>query len=192
MSADEFIEVGELLDDLSKYNLSYVKPKVARIQDLMKPMIDNAHAQVEREELGLSSSIQDLDLLKEVRRTQNLLNGIETRIKNARGEISVYDRTIQDLLHALEFLDASDEELLEYAKELGKLQKLRRAAKEFIEMGSPLLRAVEKNKDFKLMLNESVEDMVQTDIRIKNRRYTPREKTTLEEAFANAMGVMDE
>ena len=182
MAYDEANEAEQLLKELAQYNYKQTKGKVERLTELLTPYIESEKRIQRRKEDGVKFS-PGIEIVKEALRVQNILNGINTMHSNAREEVKLRDRITQDLLHAIEFLDAKESELIDYAKDIKETRQMRREAKTFIDVSNPLVTFVNRNKSLLKELNNVVAEMHKLEKQALNKKYTPREKTCLEEAF---------
>lgn len=190
MEKDELLEVEQLLNELSQYEYSQIKPRVARLREVLKPILDAERRKFYRSENNLKSSV-DRDIVKEVVAAQGMLNGIRTMYKRAYEEVGFHDNATNDLLHALELLEG-DEELVEYTKELRETRIMRREAKDFQEVVNPMVSFINKNAQVIKQFNEAVKEMESAKEIQERRTYKPRVKTEMEIAFEKALAKVED
>lgn len=177
MPYEDWLEVEELLIELSQYEYKQVKPKVERIRKLFKPFMEGEHRKNYRLENKLKSSV-DRDIVNEVRNAQSTLGGIPTMNKRAYDEVGYHDKVTNDLLHALELLE-DDEKLTEYTKQLRSTRQMRREAKDFHTVTQPMMSFINRNKKAIKEFNEAVVEMQEQKKKLDNRSYKPRVITEL-------------
>lgn len=186
MIYEEWVEVESLIKELQEYNYNQTKSRVDRIYDLLKPQIEAEKKKNYRDKNGIISN-EDRDILKEVVAAQALLKSIKTLNENSFDEVGYHDKATGDLLHALELM-SDDDGLLDYTRELRATRRMRREAKDFRDITSPMVDFVNKNgaaiKDF----NKAVQEMRNMQKITEKRDYYPRVKTELEVAFEKANG----
>ena len=118
-----------------------------------------------------------------IQATVTNLKSITNFNKEATEELRVLDNETQDILHALEFLDNTEEEMVKLSQDLAEIRKNRRKAKSFIELSSYLVDFVEYNKTAVKNLVDVSTNTQACFGKLERRTYTPREKTALAEAF---------
>lgn len=185
MDYESLVEVEQILDELSKYEYSQVKPRVNKLKELLKPGIEAERRRHYRVNNNLKSSV-DRDIVQELTQAQNVINGVRTMNKRAYDEVGYHDKATNDLLHALELLD-DDSELVEYTKELRDTRKMRREAKDFLDVVNPVVTFVNRNPEAMKDLNKAIDDTRINKEKQANRTYTPRVKTEMEVALEKAM-----
>ena len=177
MAYEDWLEVEELLNELSQYEYKQVKPKIERIKELFKPFMEAEHRRNYRLENGLKSSV-DRDIVREVSHAKGTLGGISTMNKRAYDEVGYHDKVTNDLLHALELLEG-DEQLAEYTKELRSTRQMRREAKDFHALTQPMMSFINRNRQAIKDFNEAVVEMQEQKKKLGNRAYKPRVITEL-------------
>lgn len=184
MSYDEFKEIEELLEELNKLNYKKVKPKVERLTELLADGLERERYNNYRKENNLKSSV-NREIVKELLSVQNFLNGIQTMNKRACEEVGYHDKASIDLLHALEFSE-DNESLDELTRDLRDNRRMRRGAKNFVELTNPIVHFITRNKQAIKELNQVVEEVRDVESRIASRKYTPRVLTDMKLALDKA------
>jgi hypothetical protein len=93
------------------------------------------------------------------------------------------------LLHAFELTNPTDDDLIQLGKQVVELQKKRRQTKNFIEITEPLFNYVTNNRHVTKQLGKVHGEMLGIIKVQSNRKYTPKEKTSLQEAFDKAQNL---
>ena len=171
------------LVELEKYNYSYIQEKISRVRDIVDPLIESEKRQEFKRERKLKYSWANFEPYSRVQTMVNDLKSVSKFSKEAQDELRCYDNETQDILHALEFLDNTPEEMLKLSQDLSEIRKNRRVAKSFIELSSSLVEFVESNRT-------SIDKLVKVSVntqscfdKLERRMYTPKAKTSLAEAF---------
>lgn len=184
MEYEEIVEVEKLLEELSTYGYSQIKPRVARIKELLKSDLEGQKRSHYRLENKLKSSV-DKDVVKEVSTAQATLSGIKTMYQRAYDEVGYHNNATSDLLHALELLD-DDDLLMAHATQLRETRQMRREAKDFQELMNPMVSFINHNGKAIKEFNEAVNEMRKIQEGMAGRRYTTRVKTDIQLAFDKA------
>ena len=190
MSYDEYKEIEELLEELNQFNYMKVKPKIERLTELLADTLERERYKNYRKENNLKSSV-DREIVKELVSVQNFLNGIQTMNKRAYEEVGYHDKASVDLLHALEFSE-DNESLTEITSDLRDNRRMRRGAKNFVELTKPIVHFMTRNKQAIKELNQVVEEVRDVESRIASRQYTPRVLTDMRLALDKAEEEVEE
>ena len=111
MNAQEAYEIEELLNELSQYKYSYIQPKVNRIIDVLTPIFKNEKEKEFRKERKLKWSWGDYNPTQRVAQTHTNLATITGLCDEASKEVNFLDKETQDILHAIEFTDMTEDEM---------------------------------------------------------------------------------
>lgn len=176
-------ELDRLLTELEQYNYTFIKEKVDKIRTLVQPLMDKDKEKEFREARRLKYSWGGVDPNSFIQATVTNLKSITNFNKEATEELRVLDNETQDILHALEFLDNKEEEMVKLSQDLAEIRKNRRKAKSFIELSSYLVNFVENNKTAVKQLVDVSTNTQACFGKLERRSYTPREKTALAKAF---------
>lgn len=190
MTEEETLEIENLLNELLQYEYPQTKQRATRLKELLTPGLEAEKRKHYRARNNLKSSV-DRDIVKEVATAQAMFNGISTMYRRAYDEVGYHDNATNDLLHALELLE-DDEELVDYTRQLRDTRKMRREAKDFQEVVSPMVNFMNRNRKVIKEFNEAVEEMRRAEKKQENRSYTPRVKTEMELAFEKAAQQSEE
>jgi len=181
MTREEAFEAETLLHAISHYKLS--KKQVERVIEIFTPLFDNERDKEERDKYHLSTAYKNFHPKKEVSKTINALSSSKTMFTLATEDLKRLNGEEQDILHALELTDLSLEELTDLTAELKNIRILRRVTKNFLEIAQPLHEFATHNEKLLREL-QSVAGKIQRAMdNVKNRKYSVREKTALQEAF---------
>lgn len=188
MENHEIVEARTLLTELSEYNIPYIAPKAQRVLNIMKDFFDRNDEQQKREKRNIKYSRKNFNAIRELTLLNSTFGALETLRRESYDEVGICDRTQNDLLHAIEFLTPNEEEkLLGLSKDLKEIREMRRSAKDFNEITQPLASFVARNKRFVTELKQVFKETREVQDRLDQRTYTPRELTTMEQAFAEAL-----
>lgn len=184
MNYEEYKETEQLLEELNQLNYKKVKPKIERLTELLADDLERERYKHYRKENKLKSSV-DREIVKELVSVQNFLNGIQTMNKRAYEEVGYHDKVSIDLLHALEFSE-DDESLIEITSDLRDNRRMRREAKDFVELTKPVVHFMTRNKQAIKELNQIVGEVRDIESRLATRTYTPRVLTDMKLALDKA------
>lgn len=184
MNRDEVFEVEQLLQEIGR--LKSTKQHVTRIQELMQPIFDNEREKAERDKHNLSTSYMNFNVKKEVSKAINALSSTKTMFSLASEDLKRLHGVEQDILHALELTDLSLEELTALTVELKEVRIMRRITKNFLEVANPLNDFAVHNEKLIKQLHQIAGTIQKSLSSIDNRKYSVREKTTLQDAFDSA------
>ena len=176
-------ELDRLLTELEQYNYTFIKEKVDKIRTIVQPLMNSDKDKEFRAVRKLKYSWGGVDPNSFIQATVTNLKSITNFNKEATEELRVLDNETQDILHALEFLDNTEEEMVKLSQDLSEIRKNRRKAKSFIELSSYLVGFVEYNKTAVKQLVDVSTNTQACFGKLERRTYTPREKTALAEAF---------
>lgn len=183
MKTEDVEKLDETLKELEKYNYPYIQSKVGTIRELLTPIIEAEKQKAFRKQRKLKYSWGNFDVVSRVQTMTNDLKSITKYHEEALEELRVYDNETQDILHALEFLENTDEEMKKMSEELAEIRKNRRKAKDFIELSTYLCEFANQNKQAVNKLAEASRNTKACVAKLERRTYTPREKTALAVAF---------
>ena len=186
MNAQEAYEIEELLNELSQYKYSYIQPKVNRIIDVLTPIFKNEKEKEFRRERKLKWSWGDYNPAQKVAQTHTNLAKINGLCDEASREVNFLDKETQDILHAIEFTDMTEDEMKEATTNLKRIRQERRKAKDFILVTQPLAKFAKENDAMIKQLAKIVNETQSNITKLSNRTYTPRTMSSLEDAFKEA------
>lgn len=184
MNYEEFKEAEQILEELNQFNYKKVKPKVERLTELLAEDLERERHRHYRVENKLKSSV-DREIVKELVAVQNFLNGIQTMNKRAYEEVGHHDKATVDLLHALEFSE-DNESLDQFISDLRDNRRMRREAKDFVELTKPIVHFMTRNKQAIKELNQVVDEVRDIESKLATRTYTPRVLTDMKLALDKA------
>lgn len=183
MNTEDVEKLDETLKELEKYNYPHIQSKVGTIRELVTPIIEAEKQKSFRRQRKLKYSWGNFDVVSRVQTMTNDLKSITKYHEEALEELRVYDNETQDILHALEFLENTDEEMMKMSEELADIRKNRRKAKNFIELSTYLCEFANQNRQAVNKLAEASRNTKACVAKLERRTYTPREKTALAVAF---------
>lgn len=184
MTYDDIMEIESIVESLATRDVH--SQELDRLKELLHPMIENEKHKKHKREKNLVTSYNNFIPLSETQRAITALNNSISFYEEAEKEIEIYQNETMDVLHALELTDLDDDEMHDLMEELRQARIYRRIAKNFKETVEPLYRYAMNNKQKIKELSKVYAEVEAITKNIKNRKYYPREKTALSEAFAEA------
>ena len=179
----EIEELDKVLIELEKYNYPYIQEKVSVVRAIVQPIITKQRDKAFKKERRLNYSWANFDPNSRVQTMITELKSVSVYHQEALDELKSYDNETQDILHALEFLDNTPEEMHQFSTQLSDIRKARRVAKNFLELSGYLCEFVDSNKGFIDKLNKVSINTQSCFDKLERRKYTPRELTALAVAF---------
>jgi hypothetical protein len=190
LNREEAYEAEAILENLVKSNIhKKTKEDLERLLELIVPIAEKERLKEYKENLGIKWSWGSFHPKNKLQDALNTLTSVVNHHQEAKLEEDVYEKETQDLLHALEITDPTDEQLLEYGRDLQILRQKRRNAKDFMEIAAPLFHYSTKNRHVIKELSQVLAEMNRITEGLENRTYKIREKTSLQEAFDRAAGI---
>lgn len=190
LNREEVYEAEAILENLVKSNVHKKnKEDLERLLELFVPLAEKERLKEYKESIGIKWSWNSFHPKNRLQDVINTLTSVVNHHQEAKIEEDVYEKETQDLLHAIEITDPTDEELLEYGKDLQAIRQKRRNAKDFMEVAAPLFHYSTKNRHVIKELRQVLAEMTRVMEGLENRTYKTREKTSLQEAFDRASGI---
>lgn len=186
MDYEKALEAEQLFNELGKYQYPYISEKVTALREYFQPIIDNEKDKQTKKKYKLRYSYGKASPRELVQNALNAFSQSVALYEEANSNVEYCQRAIQDILHAMELLEASDKQLIEWARELKELRLIRREAKDFAELSQPLYQFAQKHKSIGKELGQIHGEVNKLYTKMDNRSYKVREKTSLAEAFEQA------
>jgi hypothetical protein len=192
MTEEEVLEIdnqlNSLLSSVSKSN----KEKVRNILSLLSETVSNAEKKlIKKKYENMKFSHLEYNPLTQVSRAVASLSVLTSIYLEAQNNVSLCDKETQDILHALEFSELSDEAQLTLSMELQGIRRLRRSLKNFIELTEPLKDLVSKNQSFVTNLCKVQGTVQMIKKEIEKRSYHPRVRQDLLPLFTQSPVLED-
>ena len=111
-----------------------------------------------------------------------LSNSIKT-YETAAENLERTHKATQDLLHALELLDLSEDEMIQMARDLHEVRRIRRESKDFTEIMLPMYDLACKYDFLIKEFSSAMVEMQEIASRKEKRIYKVRERVDLAEKF---------
>lgn len=185
MERSTVYETEQLLFELKNSNAP--QEIVQKLQEIFEPMFVKEREKEYKEKLEIDKfSWNCFNPQRQMQTVVSTLNSIITFHQEAKLEEDKYHDATQDLLHAFELTDPSDEEIINLGKELIALRRQRRKTKDFLMLTEPLFNFVIKNRNLVKELGQVQGEMTKITQTLNGRRYYTKEKTSLQEAFDQA------
>lgn len=118
--------------------------------------------------------MDDLEVSSRIDAFLQFLRGCEQQYHMAEAEEQEMNSLTQDILHGLELEDHDYHGFARLSKELREIRQSRRRAKDAIDVTSPVLDWVDKNRNFIKGLEQLLGTVRKAEKRTENRIYTPR------------------
>ena len=128
----------------------------------------------------------DYNPTQRVAQTHTNLATITGLCDEASKEVNFLDKETQDILHAIEFTDMTEDEMKEATTNLKRIRQERCKAKDFILVTQPLAKFAKENDVMIKQLAKIVNETQSNITKLSNRTYTPRTMSSLEDAFKEA------
>lgn len=160
-----------------------ISQNIAVIEEAMMPIIENEKMKQLKRNKNINFAYANFEPHREISKAIAALSNGAAYHKTATEEVRRRNLETTDIMHAIELTDPTDEQLLEFGRELKEITKYRRIAKNFIELSEPIIGFIEKHPAAFEDLKKVQSEIQKTENVIKNRTYTPREKTSMEVAF---------
>ncbi|MGM9987357.1 MAG: hypothetical protein ACI35O_09035 [Bacillaceae bacterium] len=176
----ETLDVEVAINKLMKEDKS---EELQLIYDFLNPIIENEKEKEFKRKRGVKTSWNKFIPYKEIAKASNVMTNSITYYDEAKDELHKYDQETQDVLHALELMDISDEQYSELAKDLQDIRKYRRQAKNFIEAVEPIRNFAKENQVLVKKMCKLNGEVIKLTNSIEERRYYARVRTSLQESF---------
>jgi prophage DNA circulation protein len=170
MSKEFNLDVQGALDILDTYQ----SPKLKEVSRVLKEAV--SVIPVENEERGF-------DPLQKAHQMIEILNHSIKTYETAAENLEKTHKATQDLLHALELLDLSEDEMIQMARDLHEVRRIRRESKDFTEIMLPMYDLACKYQHLTQEFSSAMAEMQEIASRKEKRRYIVRERTDLAEKF---------
>lgn len=177
-------EAGKALERLLERDRESYDLKL--IEAFLNPIVENEKEKAYKQSIHITSSYKDFVPVKEVSKMVHVLNNSIHFYQQAEDDLKKYQRSQQDLLHAFELTDLSDEQLMEITKDLQKLRIYRRQAKNFKESLEPLYQFAMENKPLIEKIKTVQGQIDKVRVSLESRKYYVRENPSLKDAFEKA------
>lgn len=184
MEKDIVLAAEEALESLDNYQSAKIKEAAEALRAALNPIIERTKKKERRKEAGLESvTYENYEPFIRVQQViGNINNAIKTYEAAAEVEQKTHKRT-QDILHAIELLDLSEEEMIGMVRELRSIRQVRREAKDFTDVMLPLYDVACKHQHIVKDFQSAWSEMQKIAAKMERRGYTPREKTELTDKF---------
>jgi dsDNA-specific endonuclease/ATPase MutS2 len=146
-------------------------------------MIEKNKREIVMKEQKLKYSYKQFDPIVKAQNVITILTGTISLYEEACNNLEKTQRIQNDLLHAVELLDLSEEELLKTVKELHAVRRVRREAKDFTEIMLPLYDLACKYQPIVKEFSSALSEMQKIAKGKETRSYKVREKVSLADKF---------
>lgn len=185
MERDKLYEAEHILSELE--NSKAPLESIQKLKEIFNPLFEKEREKEYKEKLKIEKySWSNFDPHQQLQIAVQNLSSVMTYHYEAKAEEEKFHDATQDLLHAFELTEPTDEDLIELGKELRTLRKQRRKTKDFLTLTEPLFNFVVKNKQLIKELGQVQGEMTRISKTLDGRKYYTKEKTSLQEAFDKA------
>jgi hypothetical protein len=183
MNLEDALKAEEALDLLDTYQYPKLKEVAQVLRNFLTPMIENDKAKQMKAKHSMRYTYQKWNPQAKVDQTiEFFINAIKLYEEAAENLIKT-NNAQQDILHALEMLDNTEEEMIEYAKQLHEIRKIRREANDFTDIMLPVYDFASKYQHLTDELKK-IKSGIDTQIKfMETRKYNIREKKELTDKF---------
>lgn len=123
------------------------------------------------------------DPLQKVQQVVEVINNSIQVYETAAANLEKSHKATQDILHAIELLELSEDEMVQLARDLHEVRRIRREAKDFTEIMLPLYDLACKYQPITKEFSSAMSEMQKIANQKENRTYKVRERTDLAEKF---------
>jgi hypothetical protein len=193
MDVEKLLRAETLFNQLEKYKSPKFHRNIQELREIFQPIIDNEYnKQAKKKHLDKYSYGYYTPSKKVSNVIESLTNAISF-YEEAYANVGKMNNAQIDLLHKIEILDLSEEELLQSAKELQEVQFIRREAKDFVHLMEDFytLACELKDKGYLKRLGRVASDINTKMENLESRTYKVRDKTALAEAFEKAKELQE-
>lgn len=176
-----FVDAAKVLEDLIERG---VEPdKLSFVLEVYKPIAENEVKKQERKELRLRESYFNKPPDAHMNHCMLAFNAMIREYEEAYEDVGRMDNRTQDILHELELLDLPDEEVARLGEELRAVRRNRRFAKNYVTAAQPMYDYIKANPHVHQDIIRVNGDVQRISRGFANRKYLPREKTSMAHAF---------
>lgn len=186
MTNEEIAELEKALQDIESKGYKRIVESLDVVKRYIEPIVNKQKETNYKRERNLKDSFRFLHTPSAVPRMQTDLKSSVIFMKELEDIVTYCDREIQDLLHFVELVELTDEEMLDAVKKLKEARNERRKAKDNMALLRPLADFYRINKKVLDGLSRVHAEVSNVEKNLKARNYKPRELTALEEAFNKA------
>lgn len=183
MSRESILNAQGAFEILDTYQSQRIKEAVTTLREAFEPIITKNVKEISMEKYNLKYSYKNFFPEKRVSQVIDTLSSAITIYEEAADNEAKANKTTQDILHAIELLDLSEDEMVTMARELHEIRKIRREAKDFTEIMLPLYDLACKYQHITKELTQVKSEMQKIANQKENRTYKVRERTDLAEKF---------
>lgn len=187
MKSEEVTLIKSVLDEIhSNSKISKdLKSRIHQAITAFDPVYEREQReQIKRKYEKLNFNYKDYSPQKEISKVINAAFQSISLLEEAKEDLMTYDKATQDILHALELADLTEEEEIRLTRELKEIRTHRRLCKNFIELVTPLSSFSQKNKSFFDSFRKLASETQKIKGNLEKRRYTPRVKHELAVYFS--------
>ncbi|MFP3415037.1 hypothetical protein SB773_26270 [Bacillus sp. SIMBA_074] len=185
MDVMNFQTAKDKLEDVLNSGRMTTKAKedIKAVVDMLTENLRRYETRDNAKELGLQTCYNNPSISRDIQRAVRVLQTHPAQYDIATDDLKKLQAMQEDILHALELLDEDEKQLMKYTKDLINVRKQRRAAKDYLEIATPLKKLANKYPNIGKDLNQCLKNAREIEEFHKKRIYTPRELTAIEEAF---------
>lgn len=182
MEDRDIVRAKELLTGLLKRVSVNNRRVIEEVLDIMEPFFSKAEKRLERA-TSMSYLYKGFDPVTSVAKIAASLGEVPALYAEAKRDLQSHNKATQDILHALELLDLTEEQRTKLTEDLIELRRSRRAIKNFLELIEPFNDLVSRNSSFVSNLGKT-QAKVHTMLKdMEGRRYNVRVREDLSDLF---------
>ncbi len=185
MDIELALKAEKALQNLSKSKRKSIQEDINTLKAALVPIIENEKKKNFKDKRKIKWSWNKFEPEVKILRATEIL-AILTMHEEAKKEVDYYERETQDILHAIELGVVTPEAEAELTKDLKEVRRYRRIAKDFIMVTQPLYEYVKAYQGTLKKIGQVHSETKKLIESLPKRTYTPREKTSLQEAFQKA------
>lgn len=170
MSREFNLDVQGALDVLDTYQ----SPKLKEVSRVLKEAVSVKPTETKE---------GHFDPLQKAHQVVEILNNSVQAYETAAGNLERSHKATQDILHAIELLELSEDEMVQMARDLHEVRRIRRESKDFTEIMLPLYDLACKYQHITSEFNTAYSEMQKIASLKENRTYKVRERVDLAEKF---------
>jgi dsDNA-specific endonuclease/ATPase MutS2 len=183
MNHEEALSAEKALAFLGTYQYPKIKAAVQELRQTFSPVIERCQKEKVMKSQKLKYSYKMFDPIIKIQNIIEVMNNAISLYEEACNNLEKTQRIQNDLLHAVELLDLSEEELLNTVKELHAVRRVRREAKDFTEIMLPLYDLACKYQPIVKEFSSTLSEMQKIAKGKESRSYKVREKVSLADKF---------
>ena len=183
MTRESILNAQGAFEILDTYQSHRIKEAVAALREAFEPIIENEKKKGLRGKQNMNVVNDSFDPLRDGQKIIQVFNNSIQAYETASINLEKAHKSTQDILHAIELLDLSEEEMIQMARDLHEVRRIRRESKDLTEVMLPLYDLAFKYQHITEEFKAAVSEMHRITKQKEKRIYTVRERVDLAEKF---------